>query len=69
MTETKDEDVMIATRVPRSISTAFGECADKHNMSVSALMRELVMGFVENRVSITPPKHLADLYSINFDKE
>ena len=56
---------MLATRVPRSLGEAFAERAEAHNMSVSALLRELIIGMVENRVTIIPPKHLSDLYSIN----
>ena len=67
MTESKDEEVVVAARMPRSLGAQFGEIAERHNMSVSALLRELVSGMIENRITIAPPKHV--LYSLNSDKE
>ncbi len=70
MTESNEvEYVQIGARVPKEMHTSFSECADKCGMSVSALARELFAGFIEGRVTLTPPKHVSDLYSINTSKE
>lgn len=66
MTESNDtsENVQLATRVSKDLHTAFFDRADKHGMPASAILRELITGFVEGRVILSPPKHLSELYNI-----
>lgn len=67
VTESKEaqENIQLAARVTREQHTAFHAAAEKHGMPASAILRELVIGFVEGRVTLAPPKHLSDLYAIN----
>ena len=70
MTESNENDfAQMGVRVPKEMHAQFFVIADRMNMSASALMRELVVGLVEGRVTITPPTHLLNLYSINQPKE
>jgi hypothetical protein len=56
MSETKEEGMMLTTRVPRQKHTAFNEKAAEYGMTASRLMRELVDGMIDGRITIAPPK-------------
>ncbi len=70
MTESNENDfAQMGVRVPKEMHAQFFTIADRMGMSASALMRELVVGLIEGRVTIAPPKHLSDLYSMPTTKE
>jgi len=67
VTEEKPTDIMLATRVDREVHAKFNTMAEMHRMNISGLLREIVIGFIEGRVTIAPPKDL--LFSVTNDKE
>ena len=58
MSEDKDDDMMLATRVDRDVHKQFSDLCQMHRLNISSLLRELVIGFIEGRVTIAPPKDL-----------
>lgn len=55
-------NVQIAARVPAEAHAEFFAKAEELGMSASAIMRELIIGFTEGRVSIIAPVRVNKLY-------
>lgn len=47
---------MLHARISPDAKTRFAECAARAGLTTGELMRELVTGFVEGRVTIVPPE-------------
>jgi hypothetical protein len=63
MSDEEKTNVQIAARITTEQHAAFFARAESLRMTASAVMRELVIGFLEGRVTIAPPPHLSDLYN------
>ena len=60
MTQPKSE--MLFVRVSPEAKMRFTERAARFDMTASELVRELVTGFIEGRVTIVPPENKESLY-------
>lgn len=49
------EGVLIAVRVPEKVKTDFRSIAQEYG-GTAHVLRELIIGFIENRIEIQPPK-------------
>ena len=56
-------DAYIGTRVTKSNRSDFVKMSKKINMDQSEVLRELILAFVENRVTITPPTEIKGLHN------
>lgn len=52
-------------RVSPDTKQKFMEAAKHYEMQASELLRELVVGLIEGRVTITLPTHKESLYNVN----
>jgi hypothetical protein len=58
-----DQMVMLCARLPEKDRQIFAGRAELYHMNASQMIRELVRAFVEDRITIAPPKNLHDLYT------
>ena len=63
MSEPKPKTDTIHIRVSPDTKQQFTEAASHFKMQPSELLRELVIGFVEGRVTIAPPPDMETLYN------
>ena len=63
MSSPKQKSEMLHTRVTPEMKESFVEQAEPFG-GASDLLRELVAGFIEGRVTIAPPQHLKELYDV-----
>lgn len=50
------KDEMLFARVSSQVKTRFAKVAARLDLTASELVRELVVGFIEGRVTIIPPE-------------
>lgn len=60
--ETKTDALFV--RISPDTKRRFAAAAERFGMSASELTRELVMGFIEGRVTVTPPDHVKEFYNV-----
>lgn len=52
----------VAFRLAPDVRKAFFKKAAQYELSPSNLARELISAFIEDRITITPPVHVKELY-------
>jgi hypothetical protein len=56
-------EVHLGTRVTKTIRSDFVKMSKKINMDQSEVLRELILAFVENRITIIPPTEIKGLHN------
>jgi|APGre2960657404_1045060.scaffolds.fasta_scaffold159173_1 hypothetical protein len=56
-------EVFLGARVTKDERSSFVKSAKKLKMQQSEVLRELIIAFVENRVTITPPTEIKGLHN------
>lgn len=64
MSEPKPLTDTIQIRVSPDTKARFTDAAKHFKMSASDLLRELVTGFIDDRVTIAPPKDKESIYHV-----
>jgi dTDP-4-dehydrorhamnose 3,5-epimerase-like enzyme len=56
-------EVFLGTRVTKDERSSFVKLSKKLKMQQSEVLRELIVAFIQNRVTITPPTHIEGLHN------
>lgn len=64
MPERKPKSTVIYHRVTPDTKQAFNEMSAQFGMTPSEVLRELVLGFIEGRVTVSPPSHVKEFYNV-----
>ena len=62
MSEREPKSAALYVRVTPETKLLFEARAAEFKMHSSDLMRELVMAFIEGRVTVSPPEHVKEFY-------